>query len=123
MALLLELSICKNHVHCASTSTEATLTLREMSLFEVLYEAVEEDSGEDLASYGQQRYTPVIVAGLALIFRFVKVYNGGVLEVLGYDAFLSHGLEDVYQFLGEDRASLRVKFCRYVIDAGCLAAG
>ena len=105
MALLLELSICKDHAHCASTSTEATLTLREMSLFEVLYEAVEEDSGEDLASYGQQRYTPVIVAGLALIFRFVKVYNGGVLEVLGYDAFLSHGLEDVYQFPGEDRAS------------------
>ena len=50
LAILLELSSCKDHVHCASTSAEATLTLREMSLLEVLYEAVEEDSGEDLAT-------------------------------------------------------------------------
>lgn len=57
LALLLELSSCKDHVHYASTSAEASLTLREMSLLEVLYEAVDEDSGEDLASSGQQRYT------------------------------------------------------------------
>ena len=76
-----------------------------MSLFEVLYETIEEDSGEDLASYGLQRYTPVIVAGLAVTFRVVKVYNGGVLEVLRHDAILPYGLEDVYRFLGEDRTS------------------
>ena len=68
LAILLELSSCKDHVHCASTSAEATLTLREMSLSEVFYEAVEEDSGQDLASSGQQRYTPVIVTGLAVTF-------------------------------------------------------
>lgn len=62
LALLVELSSCINHVHCAFTSVEATLTLRiEMSLFKVLYEAVKEESSEDLASYGKQRYTPVIV--------------------------------------------------------------
>ena len=48
---------------------------------------------------------PVIVSGLAITFPFVKVYNGGMLEVLGYDTFFLHGLEDVNQFLGEDRSS------------------
>lgn len=104
MALFPELSSCKDSVHCACASAEATLTLKEMSLFEVLYEAVEEDSNKDLASYGQQRYTPVIVAGLGITFPFVKVHNGGIFKFLSYDTFLPHGLEDVSQFLGEDRA-------------------
>ena len=73
LALLLELSSCKDYVHYASTSAEASLTLREMSLLEVLYEAVEEDSDEDLASSGQQRYTPVIFTGLADTFLYKGV--------------------------------------------------
>ena len=58
-----------------------------------------EDSGEDLAGYGQQRrqrYTPVIVTGLVVSFPFVKLYNRGILEVLGYDTLPPHGKEDVY---------------------------
>ena len=54
LALLIKLPCRKDHIHCSSSSTKAALTLREMFSFEVLDEAVEEDSGKNFAHYGQK---------------------------------------------------------------------
>ncbi len=50
------------------------------SLF--IFTLLKEDSGKKFANYRHERYTSVIVTGLAFSFPFVGVYNGGILEVL-----------------------------------------
>ena len=49
----------------------------------------------------------MVVTSLAVALSFVvevHVHDGGVLEVVGYDTLLPHGLEDVHQFLSEGRS-------------------
>ena len=49
LALLLELT-CSRYVNCSTTFSEATLPLWQTSIFQVLSDAVEENSGKDLDS-------------------------------------------------------------------------
>ena len=79
---LLELTGGKDRVGGSSTCAEAALTLREVTLFQVIQQAVEYDTGQDLACYGQDGYSSVVVAGLAVSFSLVDVNDCGTPEFL-----------------------------------------
>ncbi len=78
----------------------------------MLKEAVEENTGEDLPSNGQDRYTSVVVAGLAVTFPLVDVDQGGIFQPLRDLSFTPHGLEELCQFLPQCRPSCFVHFPR-----------
>lgn len=45
--------------------------------------SIEEDPGQNLASNGEQGYTPVIVAYMSVALPFVQVNDGCIFELLG----------------------------------------
>ncbi len=81
-ALLLELTGSKDHVIGPSTRTEAVLALRKESLLQVLQQTVEQNTGQDLACYGQEGYSSVVIAGLAITLPFIDVHDCGIPEFL-----------------------------------------
>jgi hypothetical protein len=89
LALFLELAGGKNHVNRPTTFSEATLTLWQVSILQVLNQTVEKNSGEDLAGDGEKGDSTMIVAGLPVPFLLIEVDDGGILEFL-----IPHGLEE-----------------------------
>ena len=71
-------------------------------------EAVEQNSSQDLACDGQQEDSTMIVAGLAVSFAFVEVYDGGVLEVLWHCLVLPDELKQLVKFLNQEHTTLFV---------------
>lgn len=80
--LLLELTSSKDHVSAPSTRTEAALALREEALLQVLQQTVEQDTGQDLACYGQEEYSSVVITGLAISLPLIDVHGCGIPEFL-----------------------------------------
>lgn len=52
----------KDHIHCPTASSEATLTFLEVILFKVAQEEVELNASHVLASYREKRDAAVVVA-------------------------------------------------------------
>jgi len=59
--LRLDLTSGKHHIGGSSTCAETALALREVTLLEVLQEAIQENAGRDLTGDREERYPSVIV--------------------------------------------------------------
>ena len=59
--LLLDLTSRKHHIGSSSTCAETALALREVTLLEVLQEAIQENAGRDLTGDREKRDPSVVV--------------------------------------------------------------
>ena len=76
---------------------EATLALREEALLQVLQalqQAVEQDTGQDLACYRQEGYSSAVIACLAIALPLIDVRDCPIPEFL---LLVSHRLEQACQ--------------------------
>nr|VZI49829.1 unnamed protein product [Spirometra erinaceieuropaei] len=80
-------------------TTEAALAFRQKALFQMVIEAVEEDSCEDLPSDVQQGDAALIVADLAIPFALVEMHDGCVFEILRDFTLTPHLLEERSQVI------------------------
>ena len=83
----LKLTGSKYHVGGSSACTEAALTFREETLLQVVQQTVE-DPGQDLACYGLEGDSSVVVAGMAISFAIVHEDYCGVLNSCGSCSWL-----------------------------------
>ena len=94
----LKLTGSKYHVGGSSACAEAALTFREETLLQVVQQTVE-GTGQDLACYGQEGDSSVVVAGLAIFFAPVHEDYCGVPEFLWQMLFVPHGLVQACQLI------------------------
>ena len=73
-------------------------------------EAVQQNSGQDLACDGEQGDTTVIVASLSISFPFVEVHDGRISEVLRDSLLLPYELEELMELLQQGPAAFLVDF-------------
>ena len=89
----------KYHVSGSSSCAEAALTFKEETLLQVIQQTVEKDGGQDLACYGQEGDSSVVVAGLAIFFVPVDVDYCGVPESLWQLLLVLNGLVQACQLI------------------------
>ena len=111
-AFLLKFAGSEYHVCGSSTCTVATLALREKSMLEMVQQAVQEDTGQDLASYGQEVYASVVVVGLAITFPLVDMGNRGIPERLRKLMLIPDGLKQARQLFQNGLTAFLVDLCR-----------
>ena len=87
----LKLMGSKYHVGGSSACAEAGWTFREETLLQVVQQTIEKAAGQDLACYGQEGDSPVVVAALAISFALVDVDYCGVHEFLWQLLLVPHG--------------------------------
>ena len=80
LGFLLKLLCSKNHIHCASASSKATLTLWDGQLrcvntkrFEMSNEPVEKYTGKDFPSNGEKGDATMVVKHMKVPFPLVQV--------------------------------------------------
>ena len=94
----LKLTGSKYHVSGSSACAEAALTFREENLLQVVQQIVE-GTGQDLACYGQEGDSSVVVAGLAISCALVDVDYCGIPEFLWQLLLVPHGLLQACQLI------------------------
>ena len=119
----LKLTGSKYHVGGSSASAEATLTFREKTLLQVVQQAVEKDAGQDLACYGPEGDSSVVVAGLAISFALVDVDNCGVPKFLWQLLLVPHGLVQACQLIVKGCTTGLVHLSKNGIGARSLSTG
>jgi len=80
--LRLDLTSGKHHIGGSSTCAETALALREVTLLEVLQEAIQENAGRDLTGDREERYPSVIVTWSLVALSLVDVDDGAIFELL-----------------------------------------
>ena len=91
-ALLLQLAGGKDHVNRSSTCAEAALALRREVLLQVKKQAIEQNTGQDIPSNGEEGDPAMVVTGLAVSLAFVNMDDDGTSEFLGELFLFPHGL-------------------------------
>ncbi|VDK52152.1 unnamed protein product [Dibothriocephalus latus] len=88
-----ELTCGKYHFSGAAVTSKTTLAFRQVPLFQVVIQTIEENASEDFAGNIQQRDTAMVVTDLTVPLSLVEVDNCGVLEILGKLSLSPHLLE------------------------------
>ncbi|BHF75505.1 hypothetical protein SprV_0501860100 [Sparganum proliferum] len=104
-------------------TTEAALTFRQKALFQVIVQAIEEDSSEDFPGDVQQGDATVVVAYLAVSFLLVEMQDGYVFEILRDFTLTSHLLEERSQVIHQLGTAVLVDLSRDCVRAGCFPSG
>ena len=92
-ALLLHL-VYRDHVGGAAVWTESTLSFRQVFLWDVGDEAVEDDPSQDLPSNGQERDAPVVAAVSLTAPVLEQGDECGIPEFFGHIVFFSDAGEE-----------------------------
>ena len=98
-AFFLKLTGSKYHVGSSSACAEAALAFREEALLQVVQQTVEKDAGRDLACYGHEGDSSVLVDGLAISFALVDVEYCAIPELLWQLLLVPHGLVQACQLI------------------------
>ena len=98
-AFFLKLTGSKYHVGGSSACAEAALAFREETLLQVVQQTVEKDAGRDLACYGHEGDSSVLVDGLAISFALVDVEYCAIPELLWQLLLVPHGLVQACQLI------------------------
>ena len=64
-----------------------------MVILQMFNEPVQQDSCQNFARNREQRYASMVVAGLAISFALVEMYDGRIFEVLGERLLLPYKKE------------------------------
>ncbi|VDN16730.1 unnamed protein product [Dibothriocephalus latus] len=118
-----KLSRGKDHVSGAAIAAEATLAFRLKPLFQVVVEAIKEDTCEDLLCMVEQRDSSVIVAESSISFVLVEVDDCGVLEVLGYSPFMPYPLKECSEVVYALMTAAFENLSRDRVLSSCFPAG